>query len=69
VTKHRGSVRQPDTKGADANGWTAEDRAAARTYRANRFGGGLLSERYRQDVAGITNAAPAMKPPDPDKNK
>ena len=47
--------------GTDANGMTAEDRAAARTYRTQTYGGGLVSKHYRQDMNEITNAGPSPK--------
>ena len=64
----RGYARRPRT-GTDANGWTAEDRAAARTYSTNRYGGGLVARRYREDLSEITNSTPVPKSPDPDKTK
>lgn len=62
----RGYARRPGGAGTDANGMTPEDRAAARTYRMNRFGGGLLSKRFQQDLSDITSGA---RKPDTDKNK
>lgn len=55
--------------GTDATGMTAEDRAAARNYRTRMLAGGLVSKRYHQDMADITNGVSQPKKPGAGENK